>query len=173
MLVLARGWLFLQFFQPYISLLFFYILEKQLKNLKIPISILSSVNNDLFISQKKSISVLNMNLFCSYNIISSLLTRFGLVVEHGKTEIFYFSRSHSSINLPSLDLTPLVVYSFPSLHGNILAFTLIESFHSILMSTFTWTRLSLLSNAWKCWAICQKVSILFKKDDYTSAVCFL
>jgi len=56
----------------------FYILEKWLKILRISISILSFVDNVLFISQHKSIS--NVNLFCSYNVISSLLTRFRLVV---------------------------------------------------------------------------------------------
>jgi len=85
---------------------FFYILEKQLKNLKIPISILFFVDNGLFISQNKSISVSNANLFYSYNIISSLFTRFSFVVEYEKTEIFHFSRSHGSFNLPLLDLTP-------------------------------------------------------------------
>ena len=47
----------------------FYILEKWLKILKISISILSFVNDSLFISQHKSISVLNANIFCSYNVI--------------------------------------------------------------------------------------------------------
>ena len=70
----------------------FYILEKQLKNLKIPVSILSFVNDGLFISQNKSIHVSNTNLFCSYNIVSNLLTKFGLVVEYEKTEVFHFSR---------------------------------------------------------------------------------
>jgi len=85
----------------------FYILEKQLKNLRIPISILSFVDGKLFISQHKSISNSNANLFCSYNVVSSLLTRFGLVVEHGKTEIFHFSRLHGVFNPSSLNLTPL------------------------------------------------------------------
>ena len=90
----------------YISLIF-YILENHLKNLKIPISIFSFVDNSLFISQHKSISVSNTNLFCSYNIVSTLLTKFGLVVEYRKTEVFYFSRSQENFNLPSLDLIPL------------------------------------------------------------------
>ena len=60
-----------------------------------------------FISQNKSISLSNANLFCSYNIISSLLTKFRLVVEHGKTEVFHFSRSHGVFNPPPLDLTPI------------------------------------------------------------------
>jgi len=68
-------------------------LENCLKILKIPISIISFVDNGLFISQNKSISHSNANLFCSYNVVSSLLTRCGLVVEHGKTNIFYFFRS--------------------------------------------------------------------------------
>jgi len=38
---------------------------------------------------------------------SSLLTKCDLVIEHGKTDIFYFSRSHSSFNPPPLDLSPL------------------------------------------------------------------
>ena len=70
----------------------FYILDKQLKNLKIPVSILSFVDNGLFISQKKSIHTLNTNIFCSYNIVSNILTKFSLIVKHGKTEVFHFSR---------------------------------------------------------------------------------
>ena len=81
----------------------FHILEKWLKILKIPISIISFVDNGLFISQNKSISHSNANLFCNYNIISSLLMKFELVVEYGKTEVFHFSRSHKAFN-PLLDL---------------------------------------------------------------------
>ena len=77
----------------------FHILEKHLKNLRISILIISFVDDSLFISQNKSISHLNANIFCSYNVISSLLTRFGLVVEHGKTEVFHFSRLHGVFNL--------------------------------------------------------------------------
>jgi len=74
----------------YLSLIF-YILENYLKNLKTPISILSFMDNGLFIAQHKSISISNMNLYCSYNVISTLLIRFGLVVKHGKTKVFHFS----------------------------------------------------------------------------------
>ena len=87
--------------------LIFHILEKRLKNLKIPISFLSFVDNGLFISQHKSIQVLNVNLFCSYNIVSTLLTKFSLVVEHGKSEVFHFSRLHGNFNPPPLNLSPL------------------------------------------------------------------
>ena len=51
----------------------FYIFEKRIKNLKIPISILSFVNDGLFIVQDKSLAVLNSHLFCSYYVISLLL----------------------------------------------------------------------------------------------------
>jgi len=51
--------------------------------------------------------VSNTNLFCSYNVISNLLTKFGLTMEHGKMEIFYFSRLQESFNPPSLNLIPL------------------------------------------------------------------
>jgi len=33
------------------------------------------------------------------------LMKYSLVVEHGKTDIFHFSRSHGVFNLPSLDLS--------------------------------------------------------------------
>jgi len=85
----------------------FLSLENHLKILKIPISIISFVDNELFISQNKSISHSNANLFCSYNIILSLLMKYSLVVEHGKTDIFHFSRSHRAFNPPHLDLFAL------------------------------------------------------------------
>ena len=85
----------------------FISLENYLKILKIPISIISFVDDGLFISQIKFISHSNANLFCSYNIILSLLMKCGLVVEHGKTDIFHISRSHRAFNPPPLDLSVL------------------------------------------------------------------
>ena len=85
----------------------FHILENCLKNLKIPISSLSFINDGLFISQNKSISVSNANLFCSYNVISFLLTKFGLVLAYNKTKVFHFSRSHGAFDPPPLDLSHL------------------------------------------------------------------
>ena len=90
----------------YLSLIF-HILEKHLKILKIPISILSFVDDGLLISQNKSFLISNANLFCSYNVISFLLTKFGLVIEYSKNEVFHFSRLHRVFNPPSLDLTSL------------------------------------------------------------------
>ena len=75
-----------------------------LKNLKIPIFFLSFVNNGLLISQEKSFKKTNSFLFCNYNIISSLLDRFGLAIKYGKTEVFYFFRSQEDFNPPLLDL---------------------------------------------------------------------
>jgi len=85
----------------------FHSLEKHLKILKIPISINSFVDDGLFISQNKSISHLNANLFCSYNVISSLLLKFSLIVEHGKTDVFHFSRLHRVFVSPFLNLSPI------------------------------------------------------------------
>ena len=48
---------------------FLYILEKHLKNLKIPISILLFVDDGLIIAQNKSLNISNSHLFCSYNVI--------------------------------------------------------------------------------------------------------
>jgi len=58
----------------------FYILKNWLKNLKIPISILSFVDNSLFIAQSKSLLISNSILFCSYNVVSSILVNFGLAL---------------------------------------------------------------------------------------------
>ena len=73
--------------------LLLYILENQLKNLKIPISILSFVDDGLFIAQNKSFDISNSHLFYSYNVLSKLLDSFSLVIKHSKTEIFHFNRS--------------------------------------------------------------------------------
>ena len=80
---------------------------KLLKNLENTHLYLSFVNNGLFISQNKSISHSNANLFDSYNVISSLLMRCGLVVEHEKTNVFHFSRSQGVFNPSPLDLSVL------------------------------------------------------------------
>jgi len=87
--------------------LFLYILEKQLKNLKIPISILLFVDDGLIIAQNKSLDISNSYLFCSYNVLSKLLDSFGFTIEHSKTEIFYFSRSQGFFNSSPLDLSPI------------------------------------------------------------------
>jgi len=85
----------------------FHSLEKYLKILKIPILIISFVDDSLFISQNKSILHLNANLFYSYSIILSLLLKYRLMIEHGKTDVFHFSRSHSIFNPPLLDLSSI------------------------------------------------------------------
>jgi len=90
----------------YLSL-FLYILEKHLKNLNIPMSIISFIDDKLFISQSKSFHTSNCHLFYSYNVMLNLLEKFGLIVEHSKTDVFYFNRSQGTFNPPPLNLTPL------------------------------------------------------------------
>ena len=97
---------------PILSVLYFspllYILEKYLKNLKILISIILFVDDGLFISQSKSFHISNCCLFCSYNVISNLLEKFSLIVEHFKTEVFHFNRSQGVFNPPPLNLSPTI-----------------------------------------------------------------
>ena len=93
-------------FTLYLSLIL-HILKKWLKSLKIPTSFLSFVNNNLLITQNKSLSISNSFLFCSYQIIFSLFKKFSLKLEHSKTENFHFLHSTSPFNLPSLDLSLL------------------------------------------------------------------
>ena len=86
---------------------FLYILEKHLKNLNLQISLLSFIDDGLFITQSKSFETSNAHLFYSYNVALNLLTKFSLQVEHSKTEVFYFSRVHGIFNPPPLNLSPL------------------------------------------------------------------
>jgi len=94
----------------YLSLLL-YILEKCLKNLKIPVSIILFVDDGLFISQSKSFHISICCLFRSYNVISNLLKKFGLIVEYSKTKVFHFNRSQSVFN-PLLLTFPLLEAPF-------------------------------------------------------------
>jgi len=81
----------------------FHIFKKRLKNLKIQVSVISFINDRLFISQNKLFYTSNSKIFCSYYIMS-LLEQFGLIIEYGKTEVFHFFRVY---NPPFLDLTIL------------------------------------------------------------------
>ena len=90
----------------YLSLLL-YILENHLKILNIPVLLISFVDNSLIISQNKSIDISNSHLFCSYNVLSNLLVKFGLMIKHSKTEVFHLNRSHGLFNPLPLDLSPI------------------------------------------------------------------
>ena len=71
------------------------------------VSIQVSHNNGLLIIQSKSFESFNAHLFCSYNIALNLLTKFGLYVEHSKTEVFHFFRVHDIFSPPPLNFLPL------------------------------------------------------------------
>ena len=86
---------------------FLYILEECLKNLKIPVFFISFVDDSLIILQNKLIVTSNSQLFCSYNVLSKLLDSFGLIIEHSKTDIFHFNRSHGIFNPLPLDLSAI------------------------------------------------------------------
>jgi len=90
----------------YLSL-FFHIFEKSIKNLDLKISTLSFVDNGLLITQSKLFHLSNTRLFSNYNIALTLLSKFGLQVEHSKTEVFHFSRAYSAFNPPPLNLSPI------------------------------------------------------------------
>jgi len=60
-----------------------------------------------FLFLKTSLLIPLTLVFCSYNVMTNLLDKFGLVVEHSKTEVFYFSRLHGLFNPLSLDLLSL------------------------------------------------------------------
>ena len=68
---------------------------------------MSFIDNSPLISQEKSFEKTNSFLFYSYNIISSLLDQFGLVIKYGKTKVFHFSKSHGIFNRSLLDLSSI------------------------------------------------------------------
>ena len=86
------------------------------------------MDDGLIIAQNKSIDISNSYLFCSYNVLSKLLDSFGLIIEHAKTEVFHFNRSHRVFNPPQLDLSPI---GGPTSQGNmeILRFHLRQKAH--------------------------------------------
>jgi len=122
-----------------------YIFEKRIKNLKIPISLFSFVNDRLFISQEKYFDILNANLFCSYNIMSSLLEQFVLIVEHGKTKVSIFLGCLTFL-VPYLwtSVKSVVPFSILKTLGNILGLSLIENSYFVNISSFILTRPYLL-----------------------------
>ena len=65
------------------------------------------MDNSLLVAQNKLLTVSNSFLFYSYQIIFFLLDRFGLKLEHRKTEVFHFLRSTDLFNLSSLNLSLL------------------------------------------------------------------
>ena len=86
---------------------FLHILEKCLKNLNLQISLLFFVDDGLLITQSKFFVTSNAHIFCSYNVVFNLLTKFELHIKHLKTKVFHFSRVHSTFNPPPLNLFPL------------------------------------------------------------------
>ena len=97
---LVKDQLSLLFFQFYI-LSYFFTFWKNIY------SILFFVDDGLLITQSKSFQISNTHLFSSYNVTFNLLSKFGLVVKHSKTEVFYFSRLQEAFSLSLLDLSPL------------------------------------------------------------------
>jgi len=80
--------------------------KKRIKNLKekIHIDILSFVDNGLLISQEKSYELSSTFLLSSYNMISKIFSDAGLVMEHNKSEVFYFIQACNLLN-PPINLT--------------------------------------------------------------------
>ena len=56
---------------------------------------------------RRNLTLLNTNIFCSYNIVSTLFTNFGLAVEHRKTKVFHFSKSWGNFDSLLLNLISL------------------------------------------------------------------
>ena len=122
-----------------------HILEKHLKSL---VSILYFVDNSLIVAQSKILIILNSFFFCSYNIASSLLEKFSLIMEHRKIEVFYFSRSHGIFD-PSLSTSLLqeALFCIPRAYGNTQDSSSIKSYLSTSTLTTMQTKLYQLLSA--------------------------
>ena len=79
------------------------IFELRAQALNLSTCIPSFVDNGLLISQGKTY---NKTLPELYRVVTDLMVMFGLVMEHDKSEIFYFSRAHNDSN-PELDLSAI------------------------------------------------------------------
>ena len=105
-----------------------YIFELRAQAFNLNIYILSFVDNSLLISQGKIYNTTLPDLHSSYRVVIELIVLFGLVMEHDKLEIFYFSRVYNNSN-QELDLSAI---SIPILKLKIYwrywAFTLIGMF---------------------------------------------
>ena len=97
---LVKDQLSLLFFQFYI-LSYFFTFWKNIY------SILFFVDDGLLITQSKFFQTSNTCFFSSYNVTFNLLSKFGLVVKHSKTEVFHFSRSQETFSPSSLNLSSL------------------------------------------------------------------
>ena len=139
--------------------------KKRIKNLKesIPTDILSFVDDGLLISQEKSYVLFSSFLLYSYNIMSKILLDSGLIIEHSKTELFYFTRARYPSN-PSIDLS--------SVGGPVISPKPIWTANSIFTTICTTMRLSasLPSVPWRCSGTPHEVFSLFKNDSYIGPV---
>jgi len=75
-------------------------------SLNLNTSILSFIDDSLLISQGKTYNTTLPKFYSSYRVVTDLMVCFGLVMEHNKSEIFYFSRMHNDLN-PELDLSAI------------------------------------------------------------------
>ena len=76
------------------------------KCLNLSTSILLFVDDGLLISQGKTYNKTLPELYSSYRVVIDLMVMFDLVLEHDKSEIFHFSRTHNDLN-PELDLSAI------------------------------------------------------------------
>ena len=87
------------------------IFEHRAQALNLDTCIHSFVDDGLLISQGKMYNKTLPELYSSYRVVTDLMVMFSLVMEHDKSEIFYFSRAHNDSNL-ELDLLTMGAPTF-------------------------------------------------------------
>jgi len=83
------------FVLSYILLVFYIaslicIFELRAQALNLSTFILSFIDDSLLISQGKIYNTTLLELYSSYRVVTDLMVCFGLVMEHDKSEIFYY-----------------------------------------------------------------------------------
>jgi len=85
-----------------------HIFELRAQVFNLNIYILSFSDDSLLISQEKTYNTILPDLHSSYRVVIELIVLFGLVIEHDKLEIFYYSRAYNNSN-QELDLSVISI----------------------------------------------------------------
>ncbi|KAJ3540577.1 hypothetical protein NMY22_g4233 [Coprinellus aureogranulatus] len=72
----------------------------QIKEVGLGITLITFVDNSTIAAQTDSIEMNCCMLYHVYTFIHALFTAAGLVLEHDKSEVFHFTRAHSSADRP-------------------------------------------------------------------------
>ena len=95
---MEQGFVLSSIFSTLYIISFIHIFELRAQALNLNTSIILFINDSFLISYGKTYYTTLLEL---YREVTDLIILFGLIIEHNKSEIFYFSRVHNNSNLLS------------------------------------------------------------------------